>query len=90
VTNTLPGTIYLTNITIGKPQSAANATTLIPSGSSCIPVAENTPAIASGSNDLLIITYPNIPIPPYQNWNVTLFFSNGQKLAQPSLISEPT
>jgi hypothetical protein len=89
VTNSSPNTIYMTNVTISASRLSTNATTLVPLNNGCIPVSENNPAIQAGSNDLLIETYPSIAVPPYTNWNVTIDFSNGQRLTQSSLTSEP-
>lgn len=89
VTNSSPNTIYMTNVTISASRLSTNATTLVPISNGCLPVSENNPPIQSGSDDLLILTYPSIPVPPYTNWNVTVDFSNGQRLTKSSLISEP-
>jgi hypothetical protein len=87
VTNSSPNTIYMTNITMGSSNHAANTTTLVPLSNGCVPVSEDNPAIESGSNDLEILTYPSVPVPPYTSWNVTIDFSNGQRVTQLSLSS---
>jgi hypothetical protein len=89
VTNISPNTIAMTNVTIFGPKLSTNATTLVPTSNSCLPVSENNPQIQSGANDLTILTYPSIPIPPYENWNLIIRFSDGQNLTQLSLTSEP-
>jgi hypothetical protein len=90
VTNSSPNTISMTNVIISASRLLTNATSLVPLSNGCVPVSEDNPPIQSGSNDLLILTYPSIPVPPYTNWNVTIDFSNGQRLSQSSLTSEPT
>lgn len=89
VTNLSPSTITMTNVTIFASRLSTNATTLVPLSNGCLPVSESTPEIQSGANDLVILTYPNIPIPPYENWNVIISFSDGQNLTQLGLTSEP-
>jgi hypothetical protein len=86
VTNSAPNTIYMTNVTMSESHST-NATTLVPLSNGCIPVSENNPPIASGSNDFQILTYPSVPVPPYTSWNVTIYFSDGQTLSQLSISS---
>jgi hypothetical protein len=90
VTNTSPNTIAMTNVTIFASRLSTNATTLVPLSNGCLPVSENNPQIQAGANDLGILTYPNVPIPPYENWNVIINFSDGQNLTQLGLTSEPT
>jgi hypothetical protein len=87
VTNTSPNTIYMINVTISSSGHGANSAVLIPLSNGCLPVSEDNPAIQPGSNDLEIITYPSVLIHPYTSWNVTVDFSNGQKITQLSLAS---
>ncbi len=90
VTNSSPNTISMTNVTLFASRLSTNATTLVRLSNGCDPVSEDNPSIQPGSNDLSILTYPSIPVPPYTNWNVTIDFSNGQRLTQLSLTSQPT
>ena len=88
VTNTSPNTISMTNVTIFASGLSKNATTLVSLPNGCLPISEDPPAIQSGTNDLLIATYPNIAVPYLSHWNVIINFSNGQNLTQTNLISQ--
>ena len=89
VSNTLSTTIYLKNVTIFGSSLSQNGTTLVTVSSGCLPVDESNPVIASGSNDFLIASYPDIPLPLGTLCNVEIEFSNGQNLTE-ALIAQAT
>ena len=89
VSNLTSNPISITNVTIFATRMQTNATALIPLSNGCIPVSEARPEISSGANQYLVVTYPNVPIPPFTQWNVTFVFSNGQTLTQNDLVSNP-
>ena len=90
VSNSGSSSISLTNASITLYDSPhTQGVVLVPESSGCIPVWESNPTIPPNSDDILIQTYPDVPVPPYTGWNVTILFSNGEKLTQPDLAASP-
>lgn len=89
VSNLLTNPVNLTSITISS-SGIANATSLIALSNGCLPISDVEPTVQVGANDYLVQTYPDVPVPPYTTWNVTIEFSNGQTLVQAGLVAQPT
>jgi hypothetical protein len=88
VTNNSNNTIYMENVTMLASNPSNSGTSLVSLSNGCIVISEDPQAVEPGSIDQSILTYPNVPVPFLSNWNVTVYFSNGQNLTQTRLTAE--